>query len=153
MRNLRFFLMVTVISVLMISACAPQIPAETPTAVPASTVEPVTPVPTGENTVEPLPDGQMVVTLDDRGKTISMAVGESFLLKLGEQYTWEVTVSDEAVLSRVKNIAVIRGAQGVYQANQPGTATLSASGDPVCRQSQPPCGMPSILVDFTVVVK
>ncbi len=94
-----------------------------------------------------------IVTLDDEGKTIQMAVGESFLLKLGEQYEWAVTVSDQSVVSRVKNIAVVRGAQGVYDTLQAGTATLTATGDPACRQSQPPCMMASRLFTVTIVVK
>ena len=96
---------------------------------------------------------QLIVTLDDQGKTIHMTVGDNFLLKLGEQYTWQVDISDQNVLSRVKNIMVIRGAQGVYDALQPGTVTLSAMGDPQCRQSQPPCEMPSIQFMITVFVK
>jgi hypothetical protein len=51
-----------------------------------------------------------MVTLDNQGKTITLVVGESFLLKLGETYNWGVAISNQAVLSRVMNIAVIRGA-------------------------------------------
>jgi hypothetical protein len=97
--------------------------------------------------------GQKIVTRDDNGKTISLAVGESFLLKLGAEYTWEITVSDQNVLSRAKNITVVADAQGVYDALQAGTVTVSAAGDPLCRQSKPACGMPSVQVDFTVIVK
>jgi predicted secreted protein len=148
------FLLVVEIGALVVSACTAQLPSATATAAPAVTVDTaITTNPTAENTTEPLPDGQKVVTRDDRGKTISLAVGENFLLELGEGYTWEVNVSDQAVLSRVKNIAVIRGAQGVYLANKPGKVTVSAAGDPLCRQSQPPCMMPSILFEFTVQVK
>ena len=81
-----------------------------------------------------------------------MVVGERFLLNLGEGYTWDVGISDETVVSRVRNITVIRGAEGVYEALQPGTTTLSAVGDPTCRQSKPPCGMPTTLFTVTLVV-
>jgi hypothetical protein len=64
-------------------------------------------------------------------------------LKLGELYQWNIEIDRPEVVSRVPNIAVIRGAQGVYKANQPGTATLTADGDPLCRQAKPACGMPS----------
>ena len=60
--------------------------------------------------------GPTVVTLDDRGKTIQLAVGQSFLLKLGETFDWTVNISDQTVISRVRNIMVVRGAQGVYDA-------------------------------------
>jgi hypothetical protein len=75
------------------------------------------------------------------------------LLKLGEQYDWAVAISDQNVVSRVKNIAVVRGAQGVYDALRAGTVTLTATGDPACRQSQPPCMMPSRVFMVTIVVK
>jgi hypothetical protein len=103
--------------------------------------------------VTPQPSGSQAVTLDDQGKTMTLAVGERFLLNLGEGYNWEVSISDQAVVSRVIGITVIRGAQGVYQANQAGSVTLSATGDPLCRQSQPACGMPSLLFSVSIIVK
>jgi hypothetical protein len=75
------------------------------------------------------------------------------LLQLGEEYTWDVSVSDQNVVSRVRNITVVRGAQGIYNALQAGTVTLSATGDPVCLQAKPPCAMPSIMFEIKVVVK
>ncbi len=99
------------------------------------------------------PSGKTEVTLEDSGKVFSLSVGESFLLKLGEGYDWQVESSDQTILDRVKNIAVVRGAQGVYQGVKPGKVILTASGDPVCRSSQPPCAMPSILFSMTIFVK
>jgi hypothetical protein len=152
-----------VISICILSACAQKAPVQEPvppvvevsTAVPAgigqplSEMTPETPTPVSNSNQ----DGQKIVTRDAQGQTITMAVGENFLLQLGEGYTWEITISNQNVLSRVKNIAVVLGAQGIYEALQPGTVTVSAAGDPLCRQSKPACGMPSIQVDFTVVVK
>ena len=113
----------------------------------------IVPTPTSETAPALTPVGQIIVTLDDRGKTIALKTDESFLLQLGEMYTWDISISDQTVLSRVLNIAVVRGAQGVYIAHQPGTVTLTATGDPTCRQSKPPCMMPSIALKITVVVK
>jgi hypothetical protein len=79
--------------------------------------------------------------------------GERFLLKLGEGYNWTVTIADQSIISRVVNITVVRGAQGVYEAHQAGSTTLTATGDPVCRQSKPPCAMPSRLFQINVVVQ
>jgi hypothetical protein len=93
------------------------------------------------------------VTLDDQGQTVRLAVGDSFLLKLGETYQWELALSDPNVVSRVKNIAVVRGAQGVYTADHAGTVVLSATGDPLCRQSTPACAMPSLMFTVTLVVQ
>lgn len=113
-----------------------------------TTQEPPTPA-----TIQPAPGAETVITLDDGNKTLYLHVGDRFLLKLGDMFVWEVNVSDQNVLGRVKNIMVVKGAQGVYEALSPGRVTLEASGDPLCRQSQPPCGMPSILFELTVIVK
>ncbi len=94
-----------------------------------------------------------IVTLDNEGQTIALKIGESFLLKLGEEYDWTVTIADPTILSRVKNVMVVRGAQGLYEANKTGSTTLTATGDPVCRQSQPPCAMPSRLFEIKVRVQ
>src|SRR5205814_5480253 len=86
------------------------------------------------------------VTLSDDGRTIDMVVGERFLLALGDQLDWTVRVADPRVVGRVVNVTVVRGAQGLYEARQPGTTTLEATGDPPCRKARPPCGAPSRLL-------
>jgi hypothetical protein len=101
---------------------------------------------------QPAPGTIGDVTLADNGKTIHMVVGQSFLLKLGLNYDWNISVSDQNVISRVKNIAVIVGAQGVYDALHEGIAVLSAVGDPQCRTATPPCESPSIMFSVTIVV-
>lgn len=94
------------------------------------------------------------VTLSDNGKVFTMQVGESFLLNLGmDVYDWTVDVDHQDVLQREVNKTVIHGAQGIYMAQAPGTAILSATGDPLCLQSKPACMMPSILFSITVIVK
>lgn len=94
------------------------------------------------------------ITLDDKDKTYNLKVGDSFLLNLGgDVYDWAVTVDNESVLRMKMGVMVIKGAQGIYDALAPGTTTLSATGDPHCRQSNPPCGAPSILFTITVVVE
>jgi hypothetical protein len=134
MKTIRTFLMILMTGVVFLSACVAQ------------------PVQHGPS-ITPQSDGSQDVTLNDQGRTISLAVGERFLLNLGEGYNWEVSISDQAVVSRVVGITVIRGAQGVYQAQQAGSVTLSATGDPLCRQSQPACAMPSLLYSISLIVK
>ena len=150
------FLTVIVLAMGMLSACSQPLVGQAGAPTPVSD-PPATAVPTDQPaivvTLDPTTDAGIIITLDNQGQTINMTVGQNFLLKLGEDYTWDVTVSDENVLSRVRNIAVVRGAQGIYDANQAGTATLTAAGDPVCRQAQPACGAPSIQFVITVVVK
>lgn len=130
--------------VLILSACAQPFPAQAVTVTAEMPGSTVVGTPAGD---------EKTVTLAEQGKTITLAVGERFLLKLGEEYTWNVQVSDQAVVSRVKNIMVIRGAQGVYEALAAGTTTLTAAGDPQCRQSDPPCAMPSIQFNLSIDVK
>ncbi len=162
MKKIASILILFVLCILIVSACAPQRSTQSGPATPAvkpdstvtssvATVE-MTPLPPTGTPGETAAAGQKIVTLDDQGQTINLMVGESFLLNLGDAYAWEVNISDQNVLSRAKNITVVRGAQGVYDANQAGTVTLSASGDPLCRQSQPPCALPSVLFMITVVV-
>ena len=49
--------------------------------------------------------------------------------------------------------AIVVGAKDRYIAFTNGTATLTATGDPVCLSSTPPCGMPSIVFEITVIVQ
>jgi predicted secreted protein len=93
-----------------------------------------------------------IVTLADDGQTVTLKVNETFLLELGEGYDWNITVADQSIVSRVVNILVVRGAQGIYRAHKEGSSTLSAIGDPVCRQALPPCAAPSRVFRIYVVV-
>ena len=92
------------------------------------------------------------VTLADDGGTVTMHVGQRFLLDLGSE-GWTVTISDEAVVRRVLNIAVVRGAQGVYEAHAPGTATLVATGPSPCPAATPACGAPVRVFRLAIVVR
>ena len=92
------------------------------------------------------------ITLEDNGKSISLKTGQSFLLKLGEDFEWTVEIDNQDVVSRALNIMVIRGAQGVYEAHAPGHAILTAVGDPPCLHSEPPCRMHSILFTLDIEV-
>jgi hypothetical protein len=98
------------------------------------------------------PNGPRTVTIDDAGKTIDLKVGDSFLLALGDAFEWNVTIADPSIVSRQVNILVVRGAQGVYNAHKVGRTTLQAVGDPPCRKTKPPCGMPSRAIEITLVV-
>jgi hypothetical protein len=92
----------------------------------------------------------MTVTLADNGTTVMLPTGGSFLLQLGSDLDWNVVVADPGIVSRDVNILVIRGAQGVYQAQQAGTTTLAATGTPICRTTAEPC--PQYVVNFMITV-
>lgn len=94
------------------------------------------------------------MTLEDNGKTFILQPGERFLLNLDlEQFIWTVAVDNQKVLSRVPNIPVIQGTQGVYETHDPGQAILTAVGDPLCRSSKPMCMMPSMIFKITIIVR
>ncbi len=83
-----------------------------------------------------VPEAKIVTSADDN-KTITLQVNETFLLKLGEGYYWNITIDDQTIISRVPNVLVVRGAQGIYRAHEPGRATLTAFGKPICPPGQP----------------
>jgi len=113
---------------------------------------PVPPSQTPSNPGALLPGA--VVTLADNGGIFVMRPGAHFLLELGtEVFQWSVAVDNPAVLSRIPSLVIIRGTQGVYQAHQPGQATLTAVGAPLCRNSRPMCMAPSIVFRLTVIVR
>ncbi|MCL4560491.1 MAG: hypothetical protein M1281_07750 [Chloroflexi bacterium] len=126
----------------------------TPTTYPATAAP--TPIPTAVTpstpATTPPASSDLVVTLQDNHQTIHLQVGQTFLLKLGDGFNWNVTVADQSVVSRVVNILVVRGAQGVYKAHQAGSTTLTAVGDPLCRQATPACAAPSILFKIQIEV-
>jgi len=100
---------------------------------------------------ETTPEGK-VITLDDNDRTTTLQVNETFLLKLGESYDWNITIDDQTIVSRVVNVLVVKGAQGIYRAHKPGSTTLIAAGDPICRKTTPPCQAPSVLFKLNIVV-
>ena len=164
-----WFLTVLVTSTIMLIACQPAAPTATPpvpaatsaaqagpTGAPALGIDlrlPPTraprPSPTAQGrdsaspAVVPSPSPGPSVTLSDQDRTVALQVGHRVLVNLGEEFDWTVEIDDPSILSRVPNIAVVRGAQGVYEAHRAGQAVLTASGDPVCRKVQPACAQAS----------
>jgi uncharacterized protein YceK len=123
----------------------------------AATITPTPVVNTPTPTTQDIPTETQslnikIVTLAENNQTMTLNLGETFLLDLGSDYTWTVNIDQPDVLSRLPNILVIKGAQGVYKGNQAGTANLTANGDPACLQSKPACALPSILFSLEVVV-
>jgi len=113
-----------------------------------------TPQVTGTQSETGTPSGELSVTLADNGSTIHLKVGERFLLDLGDQYDWTVVVDNQAIVSRVVNITVIKGAQGVYQANEAGTTTLTAVAGTTCvEESDHPCETPPPEFDIQIIVQ
>jgi hypothetical protein len=91
---------------------------------------------------------------DDAGQTITLSVGERVMLLLKrDTYEWTPSVERPAVLQKVEDPALVRGAQGIYQAQSPGTTKLNAAGDLPCSKASPPCAAPSLGFEVTIVVQ
>lgn len=135
------------------SGSAPPAPTIGPSVVPSVVPSaPQSPTATATATQGSAPAGPSVTLADDRS-TVTLTVGERFLLNLGAEFDWTVLIADPAILVRVPNISVILGAQGLYEARAKGRTTLSAVGDPPCRKSTPPCAAPSRSFEVEVVVR
>jgi hypothetical protein len=96
----------------------------------------------------------LTITVTDNNKTITLKKGDRFLIKLGDEtYNWTVQPNDFTIISRVKNVAVVKGAQGIYQADHPGETDLVALGEPLCLKEEPGCKMASLNFKLHIVVK
>ncbi len=99
-----------------------------------------------------IPKVKFITAADGAGKTTTVQINETVLITLEEGfYDWNITVDNQTVLNPVPSL-IIRGAQGVYQAANPGRATLIAKGDPICLKSKPRCGAVSTELIFYVIV-
>jgi len=103
-------ILVLALFALALSACSPSsaLAAQltpSPTSLPPVTS---TPVPTEVPTLAP--DGGTgnngnVITRDNDNQLITLHVGETFLLKLGQEYDWSPVIDDQAVISRIPTSA------------------------------------------------
>ena len=97
------------------------------------------------------PAPSRTVTRADDGKTLSLAVGERFLLDLGDEFNWTVAIADQSVVRRVPGILVVQGAQGIYEAQRAGETALTATGTFNCPPQQP-CPQIAALFRLQIVV-
>jgi hypothetical protein len=109
--------------------------------------------PLSTNTPPATVEGAQTITLADNSKTFNFQPGQRFVLVLDEGFTWEIQIVDTQVVDQVIGHVPVTGAQGVFEALQPGKTELNASGDPLCRNEKPACMRPSILFTITIVVK
>ena len=104
------------------------------------------------NTSSETIDSTKIVTLEQNNQEVALSKGQRFLLNLGSSYDWSLDIKNNSIISRVPNIMVIQGAQGLFEAHDVGKTTLTATGDPLCLKYIPRCGMPSILFKLDIVV-
>jgi hypothetical protein len=102
----------------------------------------------------PDPDESSIrtISLVDNDKVISLKKDERFLLKLGEDYNWDVEINNQTIVSKVINIMVVKGAQGVYESHNLGNAVMTTTGNPICLATSTPCLQPSILLTWNIQV-
>lgn len=91
------------------------------------------------------------IPLDQNNKEIHLQVGKKFLLKLDQNYNWDVNVDNQSVVNRVINIMENKSMQWIYKANIPGTATITATGNPICLNEIPSCKLTSLIFRVTVI--
>jgi hypothetical protein len=113
---------------------------------PATIAPSPSPVPRREPIVLTFQDGQGVQSVD-------LIVGNTFVLKLGDGYIWQVEISDERIVTRAPNPGAKSDARGPYLARGPGQTELQITGDPACSKASPPCAMPSILYEVKISVR
>lgn len=100
-----------------------------------------------------------VVTLGFEGSSISLSLGERFLLYLppeGEppRVGWSISIigTDQTILTRTTDNLPIPDAQGFFQAVRPGQVTISAEGSPLCPPAPPQACLSGSHMGFDVGV-
>jgi hypothetical protein len=94
----------------------------------------------------------VTITPDDNGQTFQIQVGDRVVVKMGTELDWTVDLDPSGILVPVPGVGtLVRGVQGIYQAVQPGTVTLTADGQPHCSSDQV-CAQFIQQVQVTIVV-
>lgn len=96
----------------------------------------------------------LTITLEDAGKTISLAIGQKFEVFLKKNgYEWAAGVFDPAIVIKLQNEQTTPGSQGIFQAVGRGKTELQATGGLPCLKSNPPCLAPSLGFNVMLVVE
>ncbi len=118
----------------------------TSSAPPATIAPSPSPAPRREPIALTFQDGPVV-------RSVDLVVGDTFVLKLGDGYIWQVEIGDERIVARAPNSEATSDARGPYLARAPGQTELQITGDPACSKASPPCAMPSILYEVKITVR
>jgi hypothetical protein len=116
---------------------------------PASTSLPLSQIKT--RTPAPSAKAGDQVTMQNAESGVTLHVGESFLLNLGDR-DWNVRVGDETIVRLDTNATIPQGSQGYYTAFKAGKTKLYATSDPPCRRANPPCMLPTLFLEIPVTV-
>jgi hypothetical protein len=121
-------------------------PAAATTPRPPVTVGPAQPPPAAGPTQTAAPQqagagaqapGTVEITKDDEGKTFTVDVGQTVVVRLGTDLNWTVSVEPAGLLPRAPGVnTLVRGVQGIFRAAAPGRVTVSGEGRPQCNPGQ-----------------
>jgi len=94
------------------------------------------------------------VTQEDDRATITLRVRDRLLIKLGSEWDWTLDPLDATILENVTGEQQLPpGAQALLETRKKGKTPLSATGDPPCAKSRPPCNLQSRQFRVTIVVE
>src|SRR5215510_14636714 len=94
------------------------------------------------------------VTQEDDRATITLRVRDRLLIKLGSEWDWTLDPLDATILKNVTGEQQLPpGAQALLETRKKGKTPLSATGEPPCAKSRPPCNLQSRQFRVTIVVE
>ena len=92
------------------------------------------------------------ITHANQGQILHLAVGESFLLRLGDG-PWDVQITQSQILELDHGAKPSSGDQGVYRAREAGLTELVAVAMPHCIRDSPPCRVMTPAFRVLIVVQ
>jgi len=107
-----------------------------------------TPTPGPSATTVPA-SGRVILGLSSRGETVTVIQGASIVLAAGSLYVLSHITYNPAVLADAGQTS---DGNPALRAASMGTTTVTATASPRCRQTRPACGLPSLLLTYTVHV-
>lgn len=90
-----------------------------------------------------------VIDAQSNGTTVTLAKNERFAIRFGSELDWTLSFSPASAVTRVPGSTTDDGFQGVYEADAAGTATLTATGRPICKTGEM---CPQFIVEDTVTL-
>lgn len=127
---------------------------------PAATTKPGGPPPASPRpspTPQPTPSGPLLITEEDSGETfeIDRDTTDAVLRLGGGFYNWSQPELEGSSIELVQRQFVRDPGYGEWEIRpvSSGTTMIRSSGDPKCREADPPCGAPSRPFEVRVIVR
>ena len=94
---------------------------------------------------------RIIITPANQGQILHLAVGETFLLRLGDGI-WDVQITKPQILELDHGAKLSSGDQGIYRARAAGLTELVAVAAPHCIGDSPPCRVMTPAFHVLIVV-